>query len=484
MLGGLFERIPEGARLGLYCRISSDENAGEEHKAGPRQGKQAREGVERQEARGRALAARENWVLADRHIYVDDNISGWSGKRRPAYERMVADVRAGQLDVVWAYHLDRLARSVMALYELCEVLAEHDVRLYTDITGPMEFRSATGRLMLTMLGAIAEFESALRSERMLAFNEMAAKKGWRVGGRRPFGFMPNGVTHDEREADAIQKAAVGVIQGQTLGSVARTWNAAGLLTPPGNEWEITAVSDVLQNARNAGQREYRGKTVKAEWDPIITLDQLAELRRILRDPARRTNGRPSKYLLTGLLFCHCGGKMIAHPTEGRRAMRCKDQRGGGGHAVLRGIDAAEEIVGRAVLARIPGGSLRALLDRSEDTAPIADALAEVEAKMATQAARFAAGEIAEVEYEAMASTWRAQQARLRAQLEARRQDRSLDGLPDPLPDWDLPEADGGLVWHQRRALIRHFIEAVEVGPGRHRGVSGFDRDRLRISWQR
>src|SRR5205807_989252 len=96
--------VPRAA--GIYCRISDD-----------REGSAA--GVRRQEADCRGLAARRGWEVAE--VYVDNDVSAYSGRMRPAYRRLLEDVKAGHVDAVVVWHLDRLHRRPAELEEFFEV---------------------------------------------------------------------------------------------------------------------------------------------------------------------------------------------------------------------------------------------------------------------------------------------------------------------------------------------------------------------------
>jgi len=65
-------------------------------------------GVTRQVDDCRAMAERRGWPVAE--LYVDDDVSAYSGKPRPAYRRMLEDIRSGSVDAVVVGHLDRLHR--------------------------------------------------------------------------------------------------------------------------------------------------------------------------------------------------------------------------------------------------------------------------------------------------------------------------------------------------------------------------------------
>ena len=97
-------------RAGIYARISSD-----------REGDQL--GVTRQIEDCRREAERRGFVVDD--VYVDDDISAWSGKERPEFERMVDDLRTRRIGAVLVWHLDRLTRhprELEAFMDLCEEL--------------------------------------------------------------------------------------------------------------------------------------------------------------------------------------------------------------------------------------------------------------------------------------------------------------------------------------------------------------------------
>ena len=86
-------------------------------------------GVQRQLEDCRKLAGDRGWTVVDE--YVDNDVSAYSGKRRPEYERMLADIRDGLRDAVLVYNMDRLTRRPIELEEftaVCEA-AGHDCDL-------------------------------------------------------------------------------------------------------------------------------------------------------------------------------------------------------------------------------------------------------------------------------------------------------------------------------------------------------------------
>jgi DNA invertase Pin-like site-specific DNA recombinase len=93
-------------RAAVYCRISSDPTG-------------IRAGVDRQETDCRELAAKRGWEVS--RVYVDNDISAYSGKPRPAYKDLLDDVKNGVVDALMVWHLDRLHRAPRELEEFFDV---------------------------------------------------------------------------------------------------------------------------------------------------------------------------------------------------------------------------------------------------------------------------------------------------------------------------------------------------------------------------
>jgi len=90
-------------RAAIYCRISQD-------RAG------AGLGVTRQQDDCRALCERRGWEVIE--VYADNDVSAYSGKVRPAWQRLIGDVQAGNIDAVVGWHVDRLTRSPRELEDV------------------------------------------------------------------------------------------------------------------------------------------------------------------------------------------------------------------------------------------------------------------------------------------------------------------------------------------------------------------------------
>lgn len=112
-------------------------------------------------------------------LFFEDSASGI--KKRPELESLLAFLQAG--DELVVYKVDRLARSLSGLLSVLEVVARRGAA-FRSLTEPFDTGTLTGRLMLQMLGAFAEFERGMIVERCAAGQAAARARGVRFGRNR------------------------------------------------------------------------------------------------------------------------------------------------------------------------------------------------------------------------------------------------------------------------------------------------------------
>jgi DNA invertase Pin-like site-specific DNA recombinase len=147
----------------------------------------------------RAAAAQRGWVVVEE--FVDDGVSGAKASR-PALDRMMAAARLGRLDLVAVWKLDRLGRSLANLLGTLDELGHHGVGFVSLRDSGIDTTSPSGRLLLQVMGAFAEFERGMIQERVKAGVERARQRGVKFG-RRP-------VELDLRPAVAMLEAGHGI----------------------------------------------------------------------------------------------------------------------------------------------------------------------------------------------------------------------------------------------------------------------------------
>lgn len=126
-----------------------------------------------------AVAEKRGWTIVG--VYEDAGISGAKGRRqRPGLDSMLRHATQGKIDVVMAWSVDRLGRSLQDLVQLLTELQSSFVELYLHKQA-LDTSTPSGRAMFGMLGVFAEFERALIQERVKAGMARARAEGKRIG---------------------------------------------------------------------------------------------------------------------------------------------------------------------------------------------------------------------------------------------------------------------------------------------------------------
>ncbi|MCG8420917.1 MAG: recombinase family protein [Proteobacteria bacterium] len=159
----------------------------------------------------RQVARQRGWKVVNE--YVDDGVSG-AKETRPQLDQLMGDARRGKIDLVAVWKLDRLGRSLAHLLRLLDELAALGVGFVSVRDSGMDTTSPTGRLMLQILGAFAEFERAMIQERVVAGVRRAQAAGKHCG--RPK------VDMDLRPALALLDQGRGLKQVATILGVSRS----------------------------------------------------------------------------------------------------------------------------------------------------------------------------------------------------------------------------------------------------------------------
>ncbi|HEY5455487.1 MAG TPA: recombinase family protein, partial [Acidothermaceae bacterium] len=214
-------------RAAIYARISED-TAGEAR------------GVARQLEDARALAQARGWETVSE--FTDNDISAFSGVRRPGYEALMAAVDDRLIDRIVVYQTSRLWRSRKERAIAIERLADAKVGIVA-VSGPdLDLSSASGRMLAGILGEFDTAESAIKSERVARASEQRATEG-RPSGGLGYGWhrlttlddRGNAVTTgheiDEDEAAIVREVVKRLTAGETLKAVTSDLNERGVIAP-------------------------------------------------------------------------------------------------------------------------------------------------------------------------------------------------------------------------------------------------------------
>jgi len=127
----------------------------------------------------------EGWTVSPT-LYDDGGLSGGT-LQRPALQRLLADIEAGQIDVIIVYKVDRLTRALSDFAKLVEIFDRRGVS-FVSITQQFNTTTSMGRLTLNVLLSFAQFEREVIGERVRDKIAASKKKGMWMGGLPPLGY--------------------------------------------------------------------------------------------------------------------------------------------------------------------------------------------------------------------------------------------------------------------------------------------------------
>ena len=273
------------------------------------------------------------------HIYSDNDVSAFSGAKRPRFEDMLDAIKRGEYDALLCWHTDRLYRSIKDMERVIEVCEAADVPIRSVNGGDLDVSNATGKMMARILGSVSRMESEHKAERQKRANIQRAESGTWWSSNRPFGYNPDH-TINESEAVLIRQAAADVLAGVSLRAIRREWTDRGIVTVRGGKWTGPGLLRMLQNPRLAALRTYHGKVVgEGNWPAILDVDTHRGVVAVLSDTQRKTGTVrfERKYLGSYRYLCghadesgrECGAMMMHTFTkhkDGRRydKYRCSE----------------------------------------------------------------------------------------------------------------------------------------------------------------
>lgn len=481
-----------------YLRISSDPEGTEL-------------GVARQLEDIQALVASHGLPpIPDEYIFRDNDrgASARSRKPREEWERLIALVDAGVFGRVYAWSNSRLTRRPREYEVVIDLHAKTGVEWHTVKSGKDDLSTADGRLVARIKADMDVAEAERASERLLRWHQQVADHGRSPGGTRPFGWMPNRIDLDPVEAAAGRQVIAGFLSGETLHSLVRGLQSAGLTTTKGNNWTTDALRKWLANPRLCGWRELNGVLVQHDgvevvgsWEPLVDPRTWSAVRSILDSRKMKSFGpagagadlRPGwdrrQYLLSGLLVCGrpgpdgvpCMTKLRVTPRNDKQGHKyvCPARTQGGCGRIGRDGAVLDAFVTEAVLTRAE--SLQVVPTADADDAWEGES--DLERLLGRQRAlldAYADGEVSEESYftllRGLDERIRAARAERDRWTAARLQAASLP--TDLRAEWDLRQDD--LDW--RRSMIFRHLEAVvvlPVGGGRR----PFNPDGVRLRWR-
>lgn len=287
--------------------------------------------------------------------YVDD---GYSAKdtRRPAYQRMMHDLKRKKCDLILITDLSRLSRNIFDFCNLLNELEKLNIK-FLSIKEQFDSTTPSGKMMIYNMINLAQFEREQISERVALGVHSRAMRGLLNGGRPILGFdkdpsRPSSYVVNEKEAANVNRIfrhflntgsrAKAIIEIEKDGIKPKLAGKNGK-TRFNEKWNVQTLGNILTSAAYIGYHEVNRsnknldqsklkphqqyKLVKATWPAIISEEDFENTQRLLEQSQKleraRLNDKEDRfYILTGILRCgECGAPLVGQAAHGNTQIK-------------------------------------------------------------------------------------------------------------------------------------------------------------------
>ena len=233
-------------KAGIYLRVSSKRQAEEGYS------------LDAQERNLTDYCRMMEWNVIE--VYKDEGISG-KKIERPSLQRLLTDAKDGKINKIVTLKLDRISRNVKDMLLITEELDEWGVSLAC-VKDNIDTSTAAGKLIRTVLCAIAQFESDISSERTYFAKNELALQGKFAGGTVSYGYSYDKDKRefdiDEEKAEVVEGIFKNFASGVTMYQIAKELNKKGIPTNRGGKWQQNTVRLILVNPFYTGRLEWEG----------------------------------------------------------------------------------------------------------------------------------------------------------------------------------------------------------------------------------
>jgi site-specific DNA recombinase len=315
----------KAVRCAVYTRVSTDQKLEQDFNSLDAQYDASQAYVRSQ--------AHAGWTLL-RGKYNDGGFSG-GDTDRPALQRLLEDVRAGKIDVIVVYKVDRLTRSLSDFAKLVELFDKHNVS-FVSVTQQFNTTTSMGRLTLNVLLSFAQFEREVTSERIRDKISASKRKGLWVGGMVPLGYdtKDRKITVNEAEAERVRTIFRSYLKLGSLNLLMAELRDRGIVSKirklrtgkkvGGIPLTRGPLAHLLRNRFYIGEIHFKGEALQGEQSAILDRDLFEAVQVKLSEQAtdHTATRMQSSALLTGRIFDDRGNRMTpSHARKGNTKYR-------------------------------------------------------------------------------------------------------------------------------------------------------------------
>src|SRR5690348_2795207 len=301
-------------RCAIYTRKSSEEGLEQEFNSLAAQREACEAYIRSQQ--------HEGWLLA-RNRYDDGGFSG-GHLERPAAQRLLTDIRAGRIDIVVVYKVDRLTRSLADFARLVELFDAQGVS-FVSVTQQFNTTSSMGRLTLNVLLSFAQFERELTGERIRDKIAASKRKGM-MGGTVPLGYdvRQRRLVINEAEALLVRQLYQGYLELGSVRLLKLELDRRGVVskvrlsrkgsTSGGRSFSRGALYELLSNPIYIGAIRHKREQHPGQHQPILERGIWQQVQQRLGSAARRGSEPKTQAPaspLTGKVFDEHGEPLYA-----------------------------------------------------------------------------------------------------------------------------------------------------------------------------
>lgn len=334
--------------VGIYVRLSNeDERAGESVS------------IENQKSLLTKYAKKQGWIVTE--VYCDDGYSG-TNFDRPAFQRMLADIKDGRINLVIVKDLSRLGRNHVLVGQFTEQILPAFGCRFIALNNNIDTldRDSNNNDLMGFLNLFNEFHSRDTSRKVKSVRKACAERGQFLGTYAPFGYRKSDddkhlLVVDEETAPVVRRIFKLRCEGKSFRAIATQFNAEHVPSPravyyqrknaknPKNEnglWNESTVKSILRSEAyighmvqgKVGTLSYKSRKLvqkdQEDWirventhEPLISAaiwNQVCDMdEKGFRTRKQKSDGQVS--IFTGLVLCaDCGFKMRAQVERGKR----------------------------------------------------------------------------------------------------------------------------------------------------------------------
>ncbi|MCL2507766.1 MAG: recombinase family protein [Oscillospiraceae bacterium] len=259
-------------------------------------------------------------------VYADEGIGGKNVVDRPVINELINDVRAGNVNNVLVYKIDRLTRSTRDLIDLTDIFRKYNCN-FNSLMESIDTQTASGRMFLKIICIFTEFEHENIIERIPLACEKKVKEGYTLSSNKAsYGYdRENGEkiqTINHEEAEVVKEIYAMYIDGNmSFTAIVQDLNHRNIKPKLGGAWGHVSVRAILKNPNYIGKVRYslsdenRYFEADGKHEPIISEELFYNAQNKMDKIKRKSyTKRPkAENYFSGTIYCGvCGARLITH----------------------------------------------------------------------------------------------------------------------------------------------------------------------------